>query len=71
MPAYQFNLVVGTECLGRDGSEFPNDEAALAEGAKVARELKSTELREDTYDLTMEIRDGRRVVARIPFTNID
>ena len=70
MPKYKFHVIDGARYEDENGTTLPNDDAAVAEGAKVARELKSdNEL--DARDWTIEIKDGKRVVANIPFTIVD
>jgi hypothetical protein len=48
------------------GTMLPDDNSALAEGAQVAREVKaSNDVEADKW--SVEIKDGKRVVAEIPF----
>jgi hypothetical protein len=49
---------------------LPDDNSALAEGAQVAREVKaSNDVEADKW--SVEIKDGKRVVAEIPFKTVD
>jgi hypothetical protein len=46
------------------------DEAALAEGARVAREVKSG-TGSETGDWLVEVKEGKRLVGEISFTVVD
>ena len=70
MPKYRFHVVDDARYEDKNGTILPNDDAAVAEGVKVARELKlDNEL--DTRDWSVEVKDGERVVANIPFDSVD
>jgi hypothetical protein len=70
MPKYKFHVINGSRYEDPIGTDLPNDKAAVAEGAKVAREVKSDrEL--DAQDWMVEIKDGQRTVENIPFNAVD
>jgi hypothetical protein len=70
MPRYKFNVIDGTTYKDDTGTDLPDDACALAEGAQLAREVKADH-RPDGDAWSVEIKDGNRVVAKIPFTLVD
>jgi len=70
MPTYHFNVQDGVKYKDLNGTILVDDEAALAEGARVAREVKSGSGSESS-DWLVEVKDGIRLVAEIPFTSVD
>ena len=70
MPRYKFNVIDGMSYKDDAGTDLPDDAYALAEGAQLAREVKA-DCRPDSEAWSVEIKDGNRVVAQIPFTLVD
>jgi hypothetical protein len=70
MRKYRINVRDGVTYADPTGSVLEDDQAAIAEAAQVARELKSDH-GPDVADWLIEVKDGKRVVARIPFRNVD
>ena len=70
MPKYRFDVQDGVKYADTEGMVLPDDVAAIAEGAKVARELKIDSYGE-TEGWSVQIKDGKRVVADIPFSSVD
>lgn len=70
MPRYKFNVVDGATYKDDTGTDLPNDHFALAEGAQLAREVKADH-RPDGDTWSVEVKDGARVVAHIPFNLVD
>jgi hypothetical protein len=70
MPNYKFHVQDHTKFEDRSGTDLPNDQSALAEGAKVAREVKSSN-NLDAAQWSVEIKDGTRVVDDIPLNAVD
>ena len=70
MPKYRFNVQDGVEYADPAGVVLADDAAALAEGARVAREVKSS-YRPEEHDWQVQIKNGKRTVAEIPFKSVD
>jgi hypothetical protein len=70
MPRYKFNVIDGTTYRDNTGTDLPDDNSALAEGAQLAREVKA-DYRPDGETWSVEVKDGKRVVAQIPFNAVD
>jgi hypothetical protein len=60
----------GVKYTDAKGTVLPDDAAAIAEGAKVARELK-IDSGSETEGWSVEIKEGNRLVADIPFSSVD
>ena len=70
MPKYRFNVQDGVKYTDANGTVLPDDVAAIAEGARLARELK-IDSEGETEGWSLQIKDGKRVVADIPFSSVD
>jgi hypothetical protein len=70
MPRYKFNVVDGTTYTDKTGTELPDDNSALAEGAQLAREVKADN-RPDGETWSVEVKQGTRVVSQVPFNAVD
>jgi hypothetical protein len=70
MPRYRF-IVHAIEVLDDpEGISLPTDEAALAEALKIIRELKR-DAGDEVRDWAVEIAEGDRQVAMIPFITVE
>jgi hypothetical protein len=69
MPRYRFIVHAFEVIDDPDGAPFPDDPTALAEALKIIRELKRDEI--DHRGWSLELREGERLVARIPFETVD
>ena len=70
MPRYKFIVIDDTTYKGNTGIQLPDDNSALAEGAQLAREVKADH-RPNGYGWSVEVQEGERVVAQIPFNSVD
>ena len=68
MPRYRFPIYSSTAAVVADteGAEFPDDYTARLYGERVIADLKRDEP-DNYFGWTMEIKDGERLVASIPF----
>jgi len=70
MPKYRFNVQDGVKYEDPQGTRLKDDKAALAEGAQIAREVKA-DCGDECADWVVEIKDGKRLVERIDFRNVE
>jgi hypothetical protein len=70
MPRYFFLVHGEYEVNDRVGQDFVDDGAALSEAARVARELKR-DFGARAASWSVEVREGGRIVATIPFASVD
>lgn len=68
MPRYLFDVHAHSWINDEEGTYFLSDDAALAFGRKVIRELREDSSHCDGW--SMKITEGGRIVASIPF-NLD
>jgi hypothetical protein len=67
MPRYHF-IVHAVDVLDDpEGLDCPGDAAALAEAAKIIREVKADNTGVDFLGWSLEVTEGERRVALIPF----
>jgi hypothetical protein len=70
MPYYDILVHGEFEVDDLTPQEFADDAAALSEAARVVRELKR-DFGARTASWSIEVREGARVVAHIPFPAVD
>ena len=70
MPLYKFIVHALDVIDDPEGIQLPDDAAALAEGAKIVRELKR-DAGEASRNWALEVREEERRVAWISFETVD
>ena len=70
MPLYRFIVHAIDAIDDPEGVQLPDDAAALAEGAKIVREIKQ-DAGEDSRYWSLEVKEGVRQVARISFETVE
>jgi hypothetical protein len=70
MPLYKFTVHALDVIDDPEGIQLPDDAAALAEGAKIVRELKR-DGGEDSRSWALEIKEEARQVAWISFETVE
>jgi hypothetical protein len=70
MALYHFIVHTSSRIDDPEGEAFPDDAAALAEGAQVASELKR-DYGTESEDWAIEVLEGERLVALIPFRTVE
>jgi hypothetical protein len=69
MPLYKFTIRDETCHWDFDGAALPDDNAAVALGARIIRELKQGET--GLEDLALEVSENDRTLLSIPFDRVD